>query len=155
MRASLPGGQEVELDFSGLSDTERKLRELAGRVDDMRPATRVVRDLLVEGNRKVFESKGAAVGRPWPDLKPGTLARKARAGIPSLTSVLVETGELEEAALGGRGSTKRATRSTASAGVNLFYAVFQMKLRPPIGLPREVEQQALTVFDRFLARGAL
>ena len=148
-------GPYAELDFSGLPETTEVLREIGGRGDDMRPATRIVRDLLVKGNRKVFESKGAAIGKPWPDLKPGTLARKARWGVPSLSSVLVESGALEEAALGGKGLRKRASRSGASAGVSLFYAVFQMKLRPPIGIPEAIESQSLTALERYLMRGGL
>lgn len=155
-------GPHTELDVSGVAAARDDLVGIADRATDMRPAMRVVKHLLVEGNEKVFTSKGSAIGVPWPDLKPGTLARKARTGIPSLSSLMVESGDLEVAATGGKGSRSRATRSSASAGVSPFYAVFhlgardgELPPRPPVGIPADTEFESLTIMERFLIRGKL
>lgn len=145
----------AEFDFSGLNESVEMLRDLGGRADDMRPAMQVVKKLLLEGNEDVFVSQGAAIGVSWPELAPGTLARKARTGIPSLLSTLVEEGELQEAATGGKGTRARASRSSASAGVAIYYAVFHMKRRPPVGIPKRTERTSLTLVERYLLRGAL
>jgi phage gpG-like protein len=155
-------GPRAELNTRGLDTTTDMLGEIGDRAEDMRPAMLVVRELLVAGNKKVFESRGGAIGTPWPDLASSTVARKARSGIPSLSSVMVETGDLQESLSGGKGARSRVTRSMVSAGTSLFYAVFHMAgsrggkvpARPPIGIPETERQESLTIMERYLLRGA-
>ena len=136
-------------DFATAADD---LQGIADRAGEPRPAMTAISHLLLAGNKEVFESQGSAIDTPWPELKASTLRRKKR--MPSLFSMMVESGDLQEAATGGSGSRRRASRSSASAGVTPFYAVFHKETRPPIGIPAGTEAESLTLLEQYLIRGA-
>jgi hypothetical protein len=157
-------GPHAELDIVGVAAARDDLVGVAERAEDMRPAMVVVRELLKRGNREVFESKGGAIGERWPALKPETVARKAREGIPSLSDILVASGDVEAAAEGGKGSKGSATRSRASAGIALFYARWALTgaaggrrgreaPRPPIGIPDHIATDSAIAMERYLIYG--
>jgi hypothetical protein len=150
-----PVGFEMTVD--GVDAAVGEMRDLVLWAEDMSPAMRQVKALLIEGHRQQFQSKGGYLGTPWPANAEATIARKARHGIPSLSSTMVEEGSLQEAAEGGRGSRSRATKSMASAGVSLFYARFHinpkragMPARPVVGIHPKDEAIALRLVENRL-----
>jgi hypothetical protein len=133
------------------------LKGVAARAADMRPAMRRVAALLAEGNRQVFETKGAAIGEPWPASSPGTLARKARTGVGALSDLMVDSGDLEHELVGGNPKMS-ATRTSARAGTRMFYAKFAIKskhepARPPVGIPQSTRKDAFVVIEEELFHG--
>ncbi|HVQ60382.1 MAG TPA: phage virion morphogenesis protein [Solirubrobacterales bacterium] len=156
-------GPYTELDVAGIAAARGDLAGISRRAEDMRPAMVVVREMLKQGNEDVFESKGAAIGEPWPELNPSTIKRKSREGIPSLSDILVAGGDLEAAAHGGAGSRGSARRASASAGIGkpAWYARFhlsgarggQMPPRPPVGIPADTEASSVIAIERYLIHG--
>jgi|GEM_PF-5468647 len=153
----MPFLPHAEVSFDGVESSVDLLSKLGDRAADMRPATRQIRELLKRGHRQQFRSKGAYLGTPWAEDKPATIAKKARSGIPGLSSTMVFSGALQEAAEGGSGSRGSATRSFASAGVALFYARFHIKPRrkgmeprPVVGIHPRDENRALLMVEEHL-----
>lgn len=63
------------------------------RAEDFRPVwDEVARDLM-DFEKRVFASEGAAIRHVWPSLSPDYLAQKMREGYPA--SILVRTGALK------------------------------------------------------------
>lgn len=148
---------QPELSIDGVESTVDLLQGLGERADDMRPATRQIRELLKRGHREQFRSKGAYLGTPWPADSDATIERKSRLGVPGLMSTMVLSGELQEAAEGGKGSSGSATRSLASAGVRIFYARFHidpkragMPPRPVVGIHPKDEARSLRIVEEHL-----
>jgi len=146
--------------ISGVDAAVGELRDLVFRAEDMSPAMRQVKALLLEGHRKQFQTKGAYLGTPWAPDAEATVRKKARHGVASLSSTMVFSGDLQQAAEGGAGSRSRATRSMASAGLSIFYARFHinpkragMPARPMIGIhPRDEEFALRIVENRLMGR---
>jgi hypothetical protein len=154
------GGPKLEIDVAGLDATTAMLRDAAARGEDMRPAMEQIKALLIEGHKEQFATKGAFLGTPWPTNSAETLARKARTGVASLASTMVESGDLQQSLEGGTGSRSRVSRGSVSVGTSLFYAIFAMKgtdkgepARPPIGINDAEANTALSIMtDYLLAR---
>lgn len=137
------------------------LRDMATRGYDMRPAMTEIRELLIEGNKQQFTTEGQFLGTPWPPNSQETLLRKAREGVPSLTSPMVATGDLQESLSGGSGSRSRVTKSSVSVGTSLFYAIFAIAgasggrrgsepARPPLGINESERVSALQIITEYL-----
>lgn len=149
-----------EMSISGVDAAVGELHDLVVRAEDMSPAMQQVKALLLAGHRKQFQSKGAYLGTPWEKDAPATVAKKARHGLASLSSTMVFSGDLQQAAEGGPGSRSRATRSMASAGVDIFYARFhinprrdEVPARPMVGIhPRDEEFALRIVESRLMGR---
>jgi hypothetical protein len=151
----------MSLDFEGLGTTSMMLRDAAARGEDMRPAMERIKVLLIEGHKEQFASKGAFLGTPWPANSLETLARKAREGIPSLGGVMVDSGDLEQALAGGKGSRTRVSRGSVSVGVSLFEALFAQggasggrrgdePARPVLGINEAERQESLGILTDYL-----
>ena len=151
------GGPQFDLDMRGLKASGTLLRDIAERGENMRSAMLRIKELLIEGHRKQFSSGGSFLGTPWEPNAPGTLARKAREGIPSLNRPMVASGDLMESLSGGKGARSRVSKSGVSVGTSLFYAVFHinpkrkgMPARPPVGINEAERETALTIIERHL-----
>lgn len=146
----------ISFDFEVLGEdiAARQLREMGDRGGDMRPPLLLIRELLVEGHQQQFSSQGSFFGAPWAPNAPGTLARKAREGQGG--RVMRGTGALEAALRGGKGRKGRVTRTTASAGVSLFYAGFghrgtkRQPPRPLVGITESQRGVSLGLLERHL-----
>ena len=132
----------MNLDIAGLGASAAMLRDAAARGEDMRPAMQRLKALFIEGHRENFESEGSLFGERWPADSPETLARKAREGVPSLQSAMVDEGDLREALSGGKGGRARVSRGSVSVGVSLISALFS---QGGAGGPRKGEQPARRV----------
>jgi phage gpG-like protein len=164
-------GPKMSLDMGGLQATSSMLRDAAARGEDMRPAMERIKALLMEGHKEQYATKGAYLGTPWPENSSETLARKSREGIPSLGSVMVASGDLEQSLAGGSGSRTRVTRGSVSVGTWLFYAIFALggasgkganskasrgarkgsqPARPPIGINEAEEQESIHIMTDYL-----
>ncbi len=154
---------EFEMNI-GASTAIDLLGDYADRTEDMKPAMQSIRDLLVEGHARNFESRGSFLGEPWPALAPSTLERKARQGLPA--QPMVATGELRTALRGGRGRYTSATKTRARAGVNrrLFRARMSVAgaeggrrgkqpVRSIIGTTRGQREQSTSIIQTFMDTG--
>jgi Phage virion morphogenesis family len=148
-------GPSLSWEIDGAAEEARRLSELADRAENPRPAMLLIKSLLEEGHRKQFASKGGFLGTPWAENSPETLARKAREGVPSLSSQMVASGDLQESLSGGKGSRSRVSKSGVSVGTSLFYAVFHinpkrkgMPARPVVGINKATEESALTILEQ-------
>jgi hypothetical protein len=152
-------GPTVQLDMHGLRDASDTLLDAAARGENMRPAFLKIRELLVEGHKKQFSTKGSFLGTPWEMNAPGTLARKARLGQGS--EPMVATGDLRDSLAGGKGKRSRVSRSSVSVGTSLFYSVFHIRprrqgvpARPPVGISEGQRKAALLTMENYiLGRG--
>lgn len=140
------------------SDTVANLAGISGRAENMRPVFTVIRELMLSDQRRNFESRGSVFGSPWPDLAPGSLARKSGGSKP-----LVLTGTLEKAATGGTGKVTRITKSGVTVGINqrIHYARFHqagakggrkgdMPKREVVGINRMTREKSLTLIQKYL-----
>lgn len=143
------------------SDTVANLAGISGRAENMRPVFTVIRELMLSDQRRNFESRGSVFGSPWPDLAPGSLARKSGGSKP-----LVLTGTLEKAATGGTGKVTRITKSEVTVGINarIYYARFhqagaegenrkgesEMPKREVVGINRTTREKSLTLIQKYL-----
>jgi phage gpG-like protein len=112
----------VDVEISGAREAVANLSGVAERAGDPRPALRSVKGVLAKGIAKQFTSRGGHLGTPWPENRPGTLARKARLGQGAET--LTASGALGTALTGGKGKRHRVTRSSVSVGVDIWNAHF-------------------------------
>ena len=110
----------VETKVIGEQTITGNIAEMTARAKDAKPATRKVKELFLESNRKTFESEGAHIGAPWAPLSEETLKRKSREGIDA-RPLRGKSGDLETAMKGGRGKRTSATKSKAAAGTSVFY----------------------------------
>jgi hypothetical protein len=151
----------MDVDFVGLGASADMLLDAAARGEDMRPAMAQVKELFIGGHKKNFDSRGVFFDKPWPDNSPETVARKGREGVPSLMSVMVAGGDLEQALAGGKGSRSRVSKGSVSVGVSLIAALFSQggasggrrgdqPARPVVGVPESERQTALRIITRFL-----
>lgn len=106
----------LEFDVFGEDIAARHLLETAARSQDLRPASREIRNLLTKGNAAQFSSKGAFFGSSWPPLAAATLERKQGGEIG------VRTGALKASLEGGRGRTTSATKTQVKVGTKVWYA---------------------------------
>jgi hypothetical protein len=141
------------ISLQGVKASAAMLNEIGERAVNMRPAFLRIRKLLIEGNRKQFETKGAYLGTPWAKSAPGTLARKAR--LEQDLTPMVASGDLERALSGGRGKRTRITRSSVSVGAALFYGKFGFGTdhsppRPPIGISDETSRESTSIIEKHL-----
>lgn len=147
------GGPSIEV--RGAKAVADDLRGIGERAEDLRPAMRLIKVLIEEGHAKQFATKGAFLGDAWPENSPETLRRKLRSGIPSLSSQMVESGDLQESLTGGKGGRSRVGKGSVSVGTALFYAVFHLNpkrkgipARPVVGVNEAQKRAALELIDR-------
>lgn len=155
------GGPAIQVDALGVQTTRETLLKAAARGADMRPAMLQIRELLIEGHKKQFDSQGAFLGTPWPDSSPETILRKNREGVPSLSRPMVASGDLQESLSGGKGGRSRVSKGSVSVGTSLFYAIFAISgaeggrkgkepARPPVGINEAQEEQSIEIMERHL-----
>jgi hypothetical protein len=158
---SYRSGPSMALQMDGIGASSAMLRDAAARGEDMRPAMARIRDLLIEGHKEQFATQGSFLGTPWPENSPETLARKARAGIPSLNSPMVASGDLEQSLSGGRGGRTRVSKGSVSVGTSLFYAIFAIRgasggrrgsepARPPLGINEAERLTSIRIMTDYL-----
>lgn len=151
----------MDIEVTGLDVTNNMLIEAAARGEDVRPAMRRIKALLIEGHKKQFESEGQFLGTPWPEDSPETLARKAREGIPSLGGVMEDSGDLRQALAGGKGSRTRVSRGSVSVGVQSIAALFtqggasggrrgSQPARPVLGIDEAERVESTMIIRDFL-----
>jgi hypothetical protein len=148
----------VDTEVIGDEKVLANIAEMRMRAMDARPATRRVRELFLESNRKVFESEGGSIGEPWAPLAQATIERKSREGL-DLRPLHGKTGALAAAATGGKGKRSGATKTTARAGVNVWYSVFTRGTRGGeprrelTGITRSGEQEVLDIVSDWIVHG--
>lgn len=158
---SFRSGPSMSLDIEGVPATAAMLRDAAARGEDMRPAMERIKLLFIEGHKENFASHGAYLGHRWPENSPETIARKAREGVPSLSSLMVNSGGLGEALAGGKGSRSRASRGSVRVGVSLISALFAQggasgarrgvePARPVVGISEGEQRESLSILSSFL-----
>jgi hypothetical protein len=156
----------MKIDFE--VDTREPVSVLAGmaeRAEDFKPAFAIIRELLLSGIQRNFESRGSFLGKAWPGLAAATVARKSREGIPG-DLLMGKTRQLSTALLGGAGKRTRVSRLSVRVGVkpSIYWANFAQAgagggrrgvqpRRRIIGMAARTELEAVTIIDRYLMHG--
>lgn len=149
----------IEYEVLGTKAAGERITLIGANAQDLKPAFALIRELIIEGHKRQFESQGSFLGTPWPPLAPSTQARKAREGLSS--DPLEATEALRTALFGGTGRSTSVTRSAVRVGVGkrVFYGLFAGKgtkyqpARPITGMSATEGQEALDILERFVMRG--
>lgn len=141
--------------FANTTPAKAMFAGVAAKAGDVRPAMQTIKGLITLGHREIWETRGASIGRIWPNNAPGTLARKTREGEPPRP--LEASGALKTAIYGGKGRYSRVSKSSVRVGVRLHYARYQLgdssrlPRRQMVGISRATERAAMAVLRRYLA----
>lgn len=145
----------LDFDVIGEDIVSRHFYEMASRMADPRPALRKVRDLLVRGHVKQFQSKGSYLGDSWSPLAQSTLERKGS------EEMGVHSGRMKTALMGGSGRKTSVTRKQVTVGVSpkIFYARFYDKgtegqpAREIVGATEGTINTAEFIIRRYITQG--
>lgn len=140
----------IEFDVAENTASEH-LDDIARRARDMRPALNKILDLITEGERKQFATRGAFLGDTWEPLSARTLAAKARRGQPS--TIMVASGKLLSSLTGGAGRRSRVSGTSLTFSTAVFYARFQQKRRQVVGMNRSQVDEAADLVRDYLITG--
>lgn len=109
----MPKGRRVTV--TGQNVSTRRLRNMARRAEDLRPAWPKVGDYLSDTMTKQFRSEGRTLGgKKWTPLKPSYAARKARTGY--FGGILTRTGDLQREFTSRPMAVERYFRHSAEFG---------------------------------------
>ena len=131
----------LEIDVDGADEAGRMLKDVAGRAKDPRPAWPAVAAVLARGEREVFATRGASLGKPWKALKTGKPA------------TLRQTGALAASLASPSPAGMRAARSSLRFGTPVFYARFQARDREFVGASRETKDDVRDVMAAYILHG--
>lgn len=141
-------GFKVTIDVYGDRQISRGFAAASAALDDARPAFHEMVDLLVDWERRQFDSQGAYASGGWSPLAPSTVAAKAALGYDP--RILHRTGRLREslAVRGGAGQEVQihpqwmVFRSTVPYGVYHQQGTGNLPVRKPFEL-READRRAI------------
>lgn len=146
----------------GTTQVASHLDQTADRARDAKPAMRKIREIMEAGNRKQFETSGAYFGDSWAELKPGTLARKARRGQDA--RILRANNALSTSLSGGKGKRGGATKTQARAGTSVWWGIFAQTgttgkraapRRQIVGLSRRDRLKSVRTIEKFVLTGEI
>jgi len=150
----------VFISVSGVTEVATVFETAMIRQKDLRPAWEEIWEKVVKrGIQSQFRTRGRRYRTPWPPLKERYLRRKLRLfpGRP----LLVRTGALKRAALGGYGTALSWDEDTLTWGIKdipIFYAKYhqfgtrKMAKRPIIGwTPRDM-RDTLKILSNWVVR---
>ncbi len=129
------------------------VNEVGARALDLRPAFTRIREMLIEGNKRQFASKGGYFGGSWPPLDADTVAQKGS------SATLVATGALRASLTGGSGAKSDVDRSGVSVGTSVWYAKFQhggttnAPARKLVGIAPTDLARASEIIEDYVVRG--
>lgn len=148
----------VSTEVTGDAKVLANIAEMTARAKDARPATRKVREIMVESEKKTFESEGSHIGKPWAPLAQATIDRKSRENLDP-RPLHGKTGALEASLSGGKGKRTGATKATARAGSGIWYSVFARGTRSGeprrdlAGLSHEELQKVFVAVAEYVVQG--
>jgi hypothetical protein len=139
----------VDVDVTGIDETDERFKDIIRRATDPRPALRSVSDYLAGEERKVFFTQGGSIGVSWPAPSKRKQEKGGRPGVD--TGAMFKTLTLKRPA----GGTRQMTRTGLTFGTRLFYARFFVKQRPLFRRTERVENHARTILRNFILEGQL
>jgi phage gpG-like protein len=110
----------VDHDRAGWRRARRRIRELATRAEDVRPAWGAFLDWFALGNRQQFGSRGARWKTPWKELALETIWEKRYLGYQ--TDILVRTSDLLRSVADRPLNVERLHAREMTAGTAVKYA---------------------------------
>ena len=116
----------INLTADGMYAFESSLLKAAERGDDLKPVLEVIARKMILHEKRVFDTSGASVGRPWKVLDPETVAGKVKHGDPFPAKPLMGSLRLYHS-LTQRGNPEmilRITDSFIQYGTSVPYAGF-------------------------------
>ncbi len=111
----------VDTEVIGEEKVLLDLEQMIARAKDARPATKKVKQIFIDSNKKTFESEGGHIGASWAPLAEATKERKSREGLDP-RPLHGKTGDLGASLTGGKGKRTGATKTGARAGSKVWYA---------------------------------
>jgi hypothetical protein len=148
-------GPRVAFDVKGDAEAVEVARALGSRARDAKPLMQAFLAEMVIIEREQFESSGARGGKPWPENKPSTIARKKAAGQDERPER--RTGALERSLTGSRGggAIRRASKGSVTVGTRIPYARYAGKKRPLIGVMQSDQEHWLEQVIGYLLNGRM
>lgn len=141
----------IQVRVSGTGKAIERLTMIGKRAEDLRPVFEWARRELETANRRNFNTRGAASGRPWMPLDDEYARWKLAHHGPR--PVMEATGALRRSLTFLRGTPNFIGRTRATFGTNIEYAKFhqtgtrKMAQRKIVFVPktfaRELSQQSL------------
>lgn len=144
---------KVEFDPTKYNEILNKIQSLGSRIDNMKPVWEKFENFYKnEQTKKFFDSKGKILGSKWQNLSPAyeKWKKKNYPGRP----LLVLTGKMKEATMGGAGWFSNKTKNKMSFGIRgeAYYPVHQygsLKKKIPqrpflFGANKELPARAIT-----------
>jgi phage gpG-like protein len=117
----------VRLNVSTPKPSSEDIALIAARARDAKPAMRVILNVLIDAERRAFETQGSITGRRWDEDTPAWRIRKGKEGKPQeplrYTDRLMRSLTQTKA----RGGIRRVTKQQAVLGTMIFYARFQKR----------------------------
>jgi len=140
------------VEVSGVAGTVHRIAGIEARAQDCSPALTVIADLLEAQVDRVFTSRGASVGRPWPPLAASTLRARARrwgyygrfAPRGATTIPLDWTGRLRTGfAQGSSDHVRQVSATTLRWGSTVPYAGFLQPRFPMLAFRDQAQARAI------------
>lgn len=152
----------VTFEIAGDRQIARELLRFSGRAVDASPAFEAIGELLIEEERKQFDTQGAHASGGWKPLKPATLAAKQRKGLR--LEILQATGPLMDS-LTEKGDAHmifEAHPTELVFGSAVPYAPYHqtgthrgLPRRRPIELTEATRKACVKILQRWLVAGEL
>lgn len=150
----------MEFTVTGENLAAERIQLIGARGTNLAPVMELIKQIIMEGHAKQFESKGGYLGTPWPALATSTVVRKEEQGLPSDT--LEATGALRTALMGGTGRKTSVTRTLVRVGLAksvAWYGLFAARgtkrepARPITGMTPTSSEEALGMIQRYVTEG--
>lgn len=151
----------LSLDSFGDQQLSRRLLRFTDRVDDMRPALRVIADDFLDIQKSQFTSQGRYGSGGWRPLAPTTVASKARRGHDP--HILHATLRLRKSLTSKYGPdvVRKITRNEMFVGTRVPYAKHhqhgapraRLPQRRPVELPARDRKNWMKILQRYLVEG--
>lgn len=131
----------LEIDVTGADEAGHALEGVSRRARDPRPAWPAIAAVIAKGEREIFATHGASLGRPWKALKTGKPA------------TLRQTGALAASLASPSPAGMHATRLSLRTGTAVFYARFLARDREFVGASRATKDDVRDVMAAYIVHG--
>lgn len=146
-----------------IEDFQYELRAMGMRAVDLFPVMDEIVDMVLDRNRRAFETRGATTGTYWAPLKASTIRRKIKAGVADPFAPLRREDKLMESL-----SEREAEYQVLDVDDDGFYLATEhpsapfhvdgtanMPARPPFVIPKSHAQEYMRMILDYVVEGEL
>lgn len=144
-----------------IEDFQYELRATGRRATELHPVMGEILELLMDRNRRTFETRGASSGRYWAPLKNTTIKRKIKLGVPDpfsplrrkdelMESLSTEGAEYQEIDVSDDSVYLATTHPSAEAHA---FGTKWMPARPPLIIPKKHAEEYVKMIRDYVFEG--